>query len=62
MSNYFDFRRTTRYSRVRNKRNPFNKRSPWNIWGKKNKHSPLKKNIPLHQITEFQTFFMDYSL
>ena len=27
-----------------------------------NKHSPLKKHIPLHQITEFLTFFMDYSL
>ena len=26
-------------------------------FGKKNKHSPLKKHIPLHQITEFRTFF-----
>ena len=26
---------------------------------KNNKHSPSKKHIPLHKITEFRTFFMD---
>ena len=35
--------------------------APWinvapGTFGKNNKHSPLKKRIPLHQITEFQTF------
>ena len=37
--------------------------APWNgTFGKNNKRSPLKKHIPLHQITEFRTIFMDYSL
>ena len=27
-------------------------------FGKNNKHSTLKKHIPLHQITEFRTFFL----
>ena len=35
--------------------------APWinvapGTFGKNNKHSPLKKHIPLHQITEFWTF------
>ena len=35
--------------------------APWinvapGTFGKNNKHSPLKKHIPLHQITEFKPF------
>ena len=28
-------------------------------FGKNNKHSPLKKHIPLHQMIDFWTFFYE---
>ena len=28
-------------------------------FGKNNKHSPLKKHIPLHQMIDFRTFFYE---
>ena len=42
-----------KYSRVRNKRTPLNKHSPWNIWQKQ-----LNKSIPLLNSREFDSFIL----